>query len=92
MAPLTRAGSGAANSGSIRTLPVHHSTGPLREGPVPLRLICISIAALLADAVDAPVAALIAVSVQIAMLPVNAGMLRRVSITSFRSRALLCLR
>src|SRR6516225_4288348 len=34
----TRDGSAAANSGSIRTLPVNHSSGPLLEGCEPLRL------------------------------------------------------
>src|SRR6516165_1464518 len=37
--PLTRAGSGALNSGSMRTVPVNHSPGPLPEGCVPFRLI-----------------------------------------------------
>src|SRR5947199_10604853 len=31
LAPRTRAGSGASNSGSIRTLPVNQSDGPLPE-------------------------------------------------------------
>src|SRR5205823_4320674 len=43
LAPLTRAGSGALNSGSIRTVPVNHSAGPLPDGCVPFRLISIAI-------------------------------------------------
>jgi len=35
LAPLTRAGSGALNSGSMRTAPVNHSAGPLPDGWVP---------------------------------------------------------
>src|SRR5437867_13088667 len=38
----TRAGSGAWNSGSMRTLPVKYSSGPLPEGCEPLLLSCIS--------------------------------------------------
>src|SRR5439155_12240362 len=41
LAPRTRAGSGASNSGSIRTLPVNQSAGPLLEGCEPLLLISI---------------------------------------------------
>src|SRR5208283_2038321 len=41
LAPCTRAGSGAANSGSMRTVPVNQSAGPLPEGCVPARLISI---------------------------------------------------
>src|SRR5215207_2169359 len=41
LAPATRAGSGALNSGSMRTGPVNHSTGPLPEGCDPTRLIFI---------------------------------------------------
>src|SRR5581483_11688282 len=41
-APLARAGSGALNSGSTRTLPVKHSAGPLAEGCEPFRLISIA--------------------------------------------------
>ena len=37
----TRAGSGGRNSGSIRTVPVNQSAGPLPEGCEPLRLISI---------------------------------------------------
>src|SRR5215469_14449742 len=37
-----RAGAGASNSGSMRTLPVKYSSGPLREGCDPLRLISIA--------------------------------------------------
>src|SRR5215469_13056805 len=37
----TREGSTAGNSGSILTLPVNHSAGPLPEGCDPLCLICI---------------------------------------------------
>src|SRR5215831_14174601 len=43
LAPLTRAGSGALNSGSMRTVPVNHSPGPLPEGCVPFRLISIAL-------------------------------------------------
>ena len=39
LAPRTRAGSGGSNSGSIRTVPVNQSAGPLPEGCEPLRLI-----------------------------------------------------
>src|SRR5450432_2367108 len=42
LAPRTRAGSGASNSGSIRTVPVNQSVGPLLEGCEPLLLISIS--------------------------------------------------
>jgi hypothetical protein len=42
LAPTTRAGSGAANRGSIRTEPVNQSAGPLPEGWDPLRLISIA--------------------------------------------------
>ena len=38
LAPTTRAGSGAWNSGSMRTVPVKYSAGPLPEGCEPLRL------------------------------------------------------
>src|SRR5438105_8296167 len=41
LAPRTRAGSDASNSGSIRTLPVNQSAGPLLEGCEPLLLISI---------------------------------------------------
>ena len=41
IAPRTRAGSGASNSGSMRTLPVNHSAGPVPDGCEPLRLISI---------------------------------------------------
>ncbi len=41
-APATRAGSGGLNSGSIRTVPVNHSAGPLPDGCAPLRLISIA--------------------------------------------------
>src|SRR6267378_2544959 len=41
LAPRTRAGSGASNSGSIRTLPVNQSVGPSPDGCEPLRLISI---------------------------------------------------
>src|SRR5437016_7804681 len=41
LAPRTRAGSGASNSGSIRTLPVNQSAGPLLKGCEPLLLISI---------------------------------------------------
>src|SRR5437763_9539951 len=39
LAPRTRAGSGASNNGSIRTLPVNQSAGPLFEGCDPFLLI-----------------------------------------------------
>src|SRR5215472_7763978 len=42
LAPLTRAGSGALNIGSMRTVPVNHSAGPLPDGCVPFRLISIA--------------------------------------------------
>src|SRR2546430_8158941 len=38
LAPRTRAGSGASNNGSIRTVPVKYSSGPLAEGCVPFLL------------------------------------------------------
>ena len=41
--PLTRAGSGAWNSGSTRTAPVKYSSGALREGCEPLRLISMAL-------------------------------------------------
>src|SRR6266545_4777840 len=37
LAPRARAGSGASNSGSIRTLPVKYSAGPLADACEPLR-------------------------------------------------------
>jgi len=43
LAQATRAGSGAVNSGSMRTVPVNHSAGPLVEACVPLRLICMMV-------------------------------------------------
>src|SRR5437667_4537532 len=39
LAPRTRAGSGASNSGSMRTVPVNQSAGPLFEGCDPFLLI-----------------------------------------------------
>src|SRR5687767_9367594 len=39
LAPAARAGAGASNSGSMRTVPVNHSAGPLADGCEPLRLI-----------------------------------------------------
>src|SRR5688572_7268804 len=42
LAPAARAGTGASNSGSMRTVPVNHSAGPLADGCEPLRLISIS--------------------------------------------------
>src|SRR6266404_6273911 len=41
LAPCTSAGSGAWNSGSIRTVPVNHSDGPFAEGCDPALLISI---------------------------------------------------
>src|SRR2546423_10124079 len=41
LAPATRAGSGAANNGSMRTVPVNPSAGPLPEGCEPLFLMSI---------------------------------------------------
>ena len=38
LAPATRAGSDALNKGSIRTVPVNQSGGPLPEGCEPMRL------------------------------------------------------
>src|SRR4249919_2345715 len=40
LAHATRAGSGAVNSGSMRTDPVNHSAGPCTEGCEPLRFSC----------------------------------------------------
>src|SRR5882724_4148581 len=42
LTPSTRAGSGAWNSGSMRTAPVKYSAGPLPEGCEPLLLMFIS--------------------------------------------------
>src|SRR2546430_6463570 len=42
LAPRTRAGSGASNRGSMRTVPVKYSSGPLPEGCEPFLLISIS--------------------------------------------------
>src|SRR5918993_5915848 len=42
IAAAARAGTGASNSGSMRTVPVNHSAGPLADGCEPLRLISIS--------------------------------------------------
>src|SRR2546423_9898035 len=42
-APRARAGSGASNSGSMRTVPVKYSSGPLPEGCDPFDLISISL-------------------------------------------------
>src|SRR6266540_2123616 len=42
LTPRTRAGSGASKSGSMRTLPVKYSEGPLPEGCEPLLLNSIS--------------------------------------------------
>src|SRR5437016_5137463 len=41
LAPRARAGSGASNRGSMRTLPVKYSAGPLAEGCEPLFLMSI---------------------------------------------------
>jgi hypothetical protein len=41
LAPETRAGVGASNSGWIRTVPVNQSAGPLPDGCEPLRLVSI---------------------------------------------------
>src|SRR6478609_979592 len=41
--PAARAGSGDANSGSILTVPVKYSFGPLPEGRDPLLLICMNL-------------------------------------------------
>jgi hypothetical protein len=51
LAPLTRAGSGALNSGSMRTVPVNHSAGPLPEGWVPFRLISMALLSFVGDCV-----------------------------------------
>jgi hypothetical protein len=40
-APAARDGSGGANSGSMRTVPVNQSAGPLPDGREPARLISI---------------------------------------------------
>src|ERR671912_2637994 len=42
LAPAARAGAGASNNRSMRTVPVNHSAGPLADGCEPLRLISIS--------------------------------------------------
>src|SRR5271166_1384998 len=47
--PAARAGSVALNRGSMRTVPVNHSAGPLPEGCEPLRLISILNSCLLGD-------------------------------------------
>src|SRR6266403_3199412 len=47
LAPRTRAGSGASNSGSIRTVPVNQSAGPLFELCDPALFISISLSQLL---------------------------------------------
>jgi hypothetical protein len=39
LAPAARAGAGGSNSGSIRTVPVNQSAGPLADGREPLRVI-----------------------------------------------------
>src|SRR5215216_4144044 len=39
LAPAARAGTGASNNGSTRTVPVNHSAGPFADGCEPLRLI-----------------------------------------------------
>src|SRR3954471_22650013 len=41
LAPAVRAGSGASKSGSMRTVPVNQSPGPLLDGREPIRLISI---------------------------------------------------
>src|SRR5438128_7631186 len=41
LAPETRPGTGESNNGSIRTVPVNQSVGPLPEGCDPLRLMSI---------------------------------------------------
>src|SRR6266481_819304 len=43
LAPRTRAGSGASNSGSMRTVPVKYSAGPVLELCEPFFLISISL-------------------------------------------------
>jgi hypothetical protein len=43
LAVVIRAGAGASNSGSRRTVPVNHSAGPALDGCVPFRLISISV-------------------------------------------------
>src|SRR5438552_18809163 len=42
LAPRTRAGSGASNSGSMRTVPVNQSVGPFADACEPFRFISIS--------------------------------------------------
>ena len=39
LAPAARAGTGASNNGSTRTVPVNHPAGPFADGCEPLRLI-----------------------------------------------------
>src|SRR5262245_25209515 len=61
LAPRTRPGPGASNSGSMRTVPVKYSAGPLPDGCEPLRLI--SIAPLLVRAVEVATAARLAAAI-----------------------------
>src|SRR5687767_5235893 len=50
LTPAARAGTGASNSGSMRTVPVNHSAGPFADGCEPLRLISIAPPGVAADA------------------------------------------
>src|SRR3954452_19667409 len=76
-APATRAGSGGLNSGSIRTVPVNQSPGPLPEGADPARLISIARFLLFRLAVI-PVQQLHAIPVQ------HAAVLRHVVVEGFQ--------
>src|SRR5579872_5403078 len=52
LAPLTLPGAFASNSGSIRTVPVNQSAGPLVEGREPTRLISMCCSALVTSRPD----------------------------------------
>ncbi len=52
LAPSARAGSCASNRGSMRTVPVKYSAGPLAEGCEPLLLMSISYAILVAIPIE----------------------------------------
>src|SRR5438270_6883652 len=81
--PLTRAGSGALNSGSTRTAPVKYSAGPLPEGCEPLRLISMVPFLRFAGTVGVPVSAAAGpAAASAANPPVAASMRLRVIMTS----------
>jgi hypothetical protein len=79
----TRAGACSGKTGSIRTVPVNHSAGPLREGSEPLRLISIAMFILPAGTSDEAAAAPIVPLGQIATFPKAASMPRRVIVMFF---------